>query len=256
LIAFLAEPATADIPVIILLDADDAGVVRRARSAGAADCLVTPTDSAEIVARIWRHSRTRLLALQRDEALRALEDTRKELAAAQSDLARLGQSIDRTRGDIAEGGDRQDDCDRPDMGSPAAAVLAGRLPLAILVADDNVINQRVAAGLLKRLGYAADVVADGLAVLDRLEQRSYDVILLDRQMPRLDGHDAARRIRARPLAAGTRRPLLVAMSANDTARDREDGLAAGMDAFLPKPLNLETLKALLERHGAQLAQPS
>ncbi len=118
----------------------------------------------------------------------------------------------------------------------------------MLVADDNVINQRVAAGLLKRLGYVADIVTDGVAVLDMLDRRRYDVILLDRQMPRMDGYEAARRICAWSSARGVPKPVLIAMSANDTARDREEGLAAGMDDFLPKPADVAALRAVLERH--------
>jgi CheY-like chemotaxis protein len=121
------------------------------------------------------------------------------------------------------------------------------LPLRLLLADDNVINQKVGAGMLKRLGYAVDVVANGAAVLAALDARQYDVILLDIHMPEMDGLETARRIRARWVADESARPRLIAMTASAMDSDRNRCLEAGMDDYLSKPLHVETLRAALER---------
>ena len=130
--------------------------------------------------------------------------------------------------------------------------LAQRLPLRLLLADDNAVNRKVGSALLKRLGYATDLVADGREVLVALERANYDVVFLDVQMPGMDGYDTARAIRAR-WAAGEgrgRRPRLVAMTGNAMQGDREKCLAAGMDDYISKPVRIEELSAVIERWGA------
>ncbi len=119
-------------------------------------------------------------------------------------------------------------------------------PLRILVAEDNAVNQKVLLLMLQRLGYAADVVADGEEVLDALRRQRYDVILMDVQMPRMDGIEATRRIRDEQSAAEhPRRPRIIAVTANALREDRETCLAAGMDDYLSKPVLLENLRAAL-----------
>ena len=123
--------------------------------------------------------------------------------------------------------------------------MAVRLPLRLLLAEDNVINQRVALKTLERMGYRADVAANGLEVLDALARQPYDVVLMDVQMPELDGLEASRRIgRELPHA---RRPYIIAMTANAMQGDRELCLAAGMDDYISKPVRVEELVAALER---------
>lgn len=117
------------------------------------------------------------------------------------------------------------------------------LPLRVLVAEDNAINQRVALRLLQRLGYRADVVANGLEVLDAVERQNYDVVLMDIQMPEMDGLQAARWIVQRRGAAGL--PRVVAMTANAMPGDREAYIAAGMDGYVAKPINVEELAAAM-----------
>jgi PAS domain S-box-containing protein len=125
--------------------------------------------------------------------------------------------------------------------------MARRHPLRILLAEDNVVNQKVALRLLGQLGYRADVAANGLEAIDAVERQAYDVVLMDVQMPELDGLGASREINRR--WPGERRPRLVAMTANAMQGDRELCEAAGMDDYVAKPIRVEELVAALERCG-------
>ncbi|HVL75455.1 MAG TPA: response regulator, partial [Noviherbaspirillum sp.] len=120
--------------------------------------------------------------------------------------------------------------------------LADRLPLKILVAEDNAVNQKVVQQLLAHLGYRADVVANGLEALDALERQQYDVVLMDIQMPEMDGLEATRRLRSRHGSGG---PRVIAMTANAMPGDREKCLAAGMDTYVSKPIELDRIRAVL-----------
>jgi signal transduction histidine kinase len=122
----------------------------------------------------------------------------------------------------------------PGLGSP---------PLRVLVAEDNPINQKVVELMLGKLGLRPDMVANGLEAIEALERWHYDVVLLDVQMPDLDGLEATRRARAR---LGYR-PWIVALTASVSSEDRQRCLAAGMDDFLSKPLMMADLRAALER---------
>jgi CheY-like chemotaxis protein len=117
----------------------------------------------------------------------------------------------------------------------------------VLVAEDNAINQRVALGQLKKLGFHADVVSNGIAVLEALKHGHYDIILMDCQMPDMDGYEATRRIRARD--GDLSQPFIIALTAHAMQGDREKCLAAGMDDYVTKPVILETLAAVLTRRG-------
>ncbi len=116
--------------------------------------------------------------------------------------------------------------------------------LRILVAEDNPVNRKLALRLLERMGYAADVAENGLEVIAALERQPYDLILMDVQMPELDGLEATRRIRARWPDDG---PRIVAMTANAMAEDREACLVAGMNDYLAKPIRVAELEAALDR---------
>ena len=121
--------------------------------------------------------------------------------------------------------------------------LGARLPLRILLAEDNPVNQKLAVRLLERMGYKADIANNGLEAIAAIEDTDYDVVLMDVQMPELDGLEATRRIRERwPAPAG---PHIVAMTANAMEGDREACLAAGMDDYIAKPIRPETLSAAL-----------
>ena len=123
--------------------------------------------------------------------------------------------------------------------------LARSLPLRILVAEDNAVNQQLALLLLKKLGYRADVASNGLEALEALERQSYDVVLMDVQMPEMDGLEATQRLRERwPEDA---RPRIIAMTANAMQGDREACLAVGMDDYVAKPIHIEDLIQALSR---------
>ena len=122
--------------------------------------------------------------------------------------------------------------------------MAKRLPLRILLAEDNSINQRLALLTLERLGYRADVVGNGLEVLDALQLHSYDVILMDVQMPEMDGLEATRQIHKEFQAEA--RPHIIAVTANVMQGDREECLAAGMDDYIGKPFEVQELVEALK----------
>ncbi len=125
---------------------------------------------------------------------------------------------------------------------PVATNLAESLPLKILVAEDNTVNQKVVQQLLAHLGYRADLVASGIEALDALERQAYDVVLMDVQMPEMDGLEATRRLRSR---YGKDGPRVIAMTANAMPGDREKCLAAGVDAYVSKPVELNDIRAVL-----------
>ncbi|MEW6635442.1 MAG: PAS domain S-box protein [Actinomycetota bacterium] len=118
--------------------------------------------------------------------------------------------------------------------------------LRVLVAEDNAVNQRVAVKMLENLGYRVDVAANGLEAVEAVFRRSYAAVLMDVQMPEMDGLSATAEIRRREKTPGRRLPI-IAMTANAMAGDREQALEAGMDDYLPKPVRREDLKAVMER---------
>ncbi len=119
-----------------------------------------------------------------------------------------------------------------------------QLPLRILMAEDNLVNQKVAMSMLKRLGYRADVANNGLEVLQALQEKPYDVVLMDIQMPEMDGLEATRRIRDSGM--NTR---IIAMTAHALEGDRAECLQAGMNEYITKPINMEELRKALEVSG-------
>lgn len=138
--------------------------------------------------------------------------------------------------------------DAPAPASPVEAPWVKPLPLRILLAEDNPLNQKVALQLLRRLGYRAHVATDGEEVLRALRRQRYDLVLMDVQMPMIDGLEATRRI-AREFAAAER-PRIIALTAGATLQDEQACLRAGMDGFISKPIRIGELRRALERWGA------
>ncbi|MCA9985232.1 MAG: response regulator [Anaerolineales bacterium] len=126
--------------------------------------------------------------------------------------------------------------------------MAQHFPLRILLAEDNAVNQKVALRMLSRLGYRADVAGNGLEVLEALDRRQYDVILMDVQMPEMDGLATTGRIIQGNLA---HQPTIIAMTANALKGDKERFLNAGMDDYISKPVRINTIAAALEKAARQ-----
>jgi len=131
--------------------------------------------------------------------------------------------------------------------------LGSRCPLRILLAEDNPVSVRVTLIALGHLGYGADVAINGKEAIDALERAQYDVVLMDVNMPEMDGLEATRKIRARYGAA--QHPWIIALTAAVQAADRQNTLIAGMDDFLAKPLNQDQLARSLER-AHQMLHPT
>ncbi len=122
---------------------------------------------------------------------------------------------------------------------------ATETPLQILLAEDNVINQRVALRILQRLGYQADLAENGLAVLAALRNKRYDVILMDVQMPEMNGIDATRRIRAE--LPPQHQPHIIALTADAIVGYQTECLASGMDGYVTKPIRINELVGALQQ---------
>ena len=134
------------------------------------------------------------------------------------------------------------------MRTSADSAAKPRLPHArILVAEDNITNQQVAAGILRKLGMTAEVVANGLEAIQALETIPYDLVLMDVQMPELDGLAATRRIRDPQSRVLNPRVPIIAMTAHAMQGDEQKCLAAGMDGYVPKPVEVSALIAALKK---------
>ncbi len=184
-----------------------------------------------------------LLAGVRTLALTVPESRMADMAVPGADVwvskpARLGALVDGLTVAAAAGGP-----------GPAAMVVPGSIRPAgaggrVLIVEDNEVNQRVAMALVEQLGYVATVVGDGVAALEALERGPYDAVLMDCQMPRMDGYQATAEIRRRE---GSGHIPIIAMTASAMASERERCLAVGMDDHLPKPVRRDALADTLRR---------
>jgi len=127
--------------------------------------------------------------------------------------------------------------------------IAEEIPLNVLVAEDNAVNQKVALRFLEKMGYQADAVGNGLEALNALKTHNYDLVFMDLQMPEMDGLEASRRIR-RDLPPD-RQPKIIALTANAMQGDREICLDAGMDDYISKPVKMHEIVAAIRRQFAK-----
>ena len=140
----------------------------------------------------------------------------------------------------------------PAAGAKAPALrLADELPLRLLLVEDNPVNQKVAVRFLESFGYRCDVAGNGHEAVNAIGRQTYDVVLMDVQMPDMDGYEATREVRRRFTA--DRQPQIIALTAHASQQDREDCLAAGMDDYMTKPLSAALLQQKL-RDAAARAQ--
>ena len=147
---------------------------------------------------------------------------------------------------------------RSDEDAEPAGVLApiGALcataPCQILIVEDNIVNQKVAQRLLHRLGYRADITANGREAIAALQNHAYDVLFMDLHMPEMDGLEATRIIREQ--MPQTQQPVIIAMTAAALLEDRQASIDAGMNAFITKPLRVEQLAEVLRTVGRNTKQ--
>ncbi|MBD2006782.1 MULTISPECIES: GAF domain-containing protein [Cyanophyceae] len=228
-----ANPTFAKLPLIMLTSADGRGEAQRATKAGFAAHLIKPVKPSRLLDIILNIlgkqdvAATQLLA--NDQALKTPDFSttdHKQLAIGAHTSASLATN------------NKQGTTEKK---------------LRILLAEDNLINQKVALKQLGTLGYEADVAANGQEVLDLLAKIPYDLILMDCQMPILDGYEATREIR-RWQQNGFRRTAIIALTANAMKQDRERCLEAGMDDYLSKPVSREQLAARLEHWKQEIFQ--
>ncbi len=136
---------------------------------------------------------------------------------------------------------------KPEIKPPIEGHFQQARPLSILLAEDNAVNQMVLLQMLRKIGYQADLASNGFDVLAALDRQAYDVVLMDIQMPDMDGFEATRRILAR--FSKTKRPRIIALTAHALNGDRERCLEAGMDSYLSKPVKIEDLQSALQPTG-------
>jgi CheY-like chemotaxis protein/HPt (histidine-containing phosphotransfer) domain-containing protein len=209
------------------------------------DMQMPEMDGIALAREIRRYRDARVLGLV---MLTSLGQRREDVDAGADFGAQLTKPIKASQlyeALISVFGEMPEEARAVDAGVGHGTVSASRAPLQILVADDNAVNQQLALALLGKMGYGADVVANGAEVLEALARRPYDVVLMDVEMPVMDGLEASRRIN-REWRDG-RRPRIIAMTANAMQGDRETCLAAGMDDYLSKPIRREELAAALAR---------
>jgi two-component system, sensor histidine kinase and response regulator len=214
------------------------------------DLMMPEIDGLQLAERIREENHwddVRLLLLS---STRSLLDSRRALRL---DIARtLTKPVKQSEllDTIAEVMGSADEIDAPAPAQPAepAATASSQQPLHILLAEDSPVNQKVAIQLLERLGHSVVVARDGREALAALTRDSFDLVLMDVQMPELDGLTATRLLRQRERKHGGQVPV-VAMTANAMQGDRERCLAAGMDGYLAKPIRADALYAAVERFG-------
>ena len=166
-------------------------------------------------------------------------ETMVELAAFLTKPIKASQLHDTLMDVFAQDERLREPVQRDETKSQFDAEMGKRLPLRILLAEDNAVNQKLALRMLARMGYRADVAGNGLETIDALQRQPYDVVLMDVQMPELDGLEATRRIRHE--VAPKAQPRIIAMTASAMQEDRDACLSAGMDDYVSKPIRVAEL---------------
>jgi CheY-like chemotaxis protein len=128
---------------------------------------------------------------------------------------------------------------------PTEQIVPVAASIRLLIAEDHLINQKVVLRILERLGYQADLVSNGVEVLQQLQHQAYDIILMDIQMPEMDGITTTEKIHE--LYLPEQRPYIIALTANALTGDKEQYLACGMDDYLSKPIRIEDVQEVLNR---------
>ncbi len=211
------------------------------------DMHMPEMDGLTLAARIRQHRPTLPLVLFSSLARREAGDTDGLFAAYLGKPLRQSQLFDTLAGLFAP----------QDAAKPVAAPvkpkmdegMARRHPLRILLAEDNVVNQKLAMRLLQQMGYRADLASNGVEAVESVGRQIYDLVLMDVQMPEMDGLEASRQITARWQSG--QRPRIVAMTANAMQGDREACLAAGMDDYITKPIRVNQLVEALNHVTAR-----
>jgi PAS domain S-box-containing protein len=234
-------------PVAVGLPSEALALIEKGEhfDVAALDMLMPEMDGFELAREIRRHRDVRELPLLLLTSLAGLPQARsaEEFSVQLAKPLKASQLYNALLSVLAE------PVDEPMAVEPAVG--DGRpetSSLRILLAEDNAVNQKVALRILDKLGYRADVASNGLEALEALERQPYDVVLMDVQMPEMDGLDASRRICERWPAES--RPRIIAMTANAMLEDREECFAAGMDDYVAKPVRPEELAKALSRARA------
>lgn len=203
------------------------------------DMQMPEMDGLTLSAEIRRHRDAQALPLVMLTSLGRSETTPTEFAAYLTKPIKPSQLHDALM--VVFGGAIEPD--EPGAGAPDR--LAERLPLRILVVEDNAVNQQLVLLMLRKVGYRADVAANGVEALEAVERQPYDAVLMDVEMPEMDGLEATRRIHR--LLPRERRPHIIAVTANAMQGERELCIQAGMDDYIAKPIHIDELAAALSR---------
>jgi len=213
------------------------------------DMHMPEMDGLELARRLRERQPALPLVLASSLGRREAGDTEGLFSAYLAKPVRQSQLFDTLIGLLAHGPASRSPAARAAAAPKIDAGLAARHPLRILLAEDNVVNQKLALRILQQMGYRADLASNGLEAVESVERQTYDVVLMDVQMPEMDGLEASRRLTAK--YKPQERPRIVAMTANAMAGDREMCLAAGMDDYITKPIRVEQLVEALMQASAR-----